>query len=189
MPWVSIEEASRLLRVSARTVKRIIKNNVLKSRLQEGRRLVFVEQKKEETAGKPDFSALEHLLLLWEDFSELRTMSQHIYQCKLKAKENPANAEVWKSWVDTVKDDESKIETCVTKKEIPFSLSQDMYAHVLNMKTRLIIAARVHEVERKGYPSVKSLLSHLLEVLRALLVLSSGSDKPCAKESDTAKKD
>ena len=80
MPWVSIREASEMLRVSLRTVQRLVAVHTLSSRMEHGRRLVLIGADDEDRAratSEPGLTPalLPHLFDLLEGFTRLWLMA------------------------------------------------------------------------------------------------------------------
>lgn len=80
MPWVSIREASEMMRVSVRTVQRLAAAHALPSRMHHGRRLVLIgtdEDPVQANAAPALTTALvPHLFDLLEGFTRLRLMAR-----------------------------------------------------------------------------------------------------------------
>jgi hypothetical protein len=84
MPWVSIREASEMLKVSHRTVQRLVAVHTLSSRLEQGRRLVLigVDEDRVRVSAPPGLTPalLPHLFDLLERFTTLRFMAGRAVQ-------------------------------------------------------------------------------------------------------------
>ena len=80
MPWVSIREASEMLRVSLRTVQRLVAAHTLSSRMEHGRRLVLIgaDEDRARANAPPGLTPalLPHLFDLLEGFTKLRLMAR-----------------------------------------------------------------------------------------------------------------
>jgi excisionase family DNA binding protein len=80
MPWVSIREASEMLKVSLRTVQRLAAAHTLSSRMEHGRRLVLIgaDEDRVRASSQPGFTPalLPHLFDLLEGFTKLRLMAR-----------------------------------------------------------------------------------------------------------------
>jgi hypothetical protein len=79
MPWVSIREGSEMLRVSLRTVQRLVAAHTLPSRMDHGRRMVLIGPGEDRVrvnapAGLTP-ALLPHLFDLLEGFTRLRLMA------------------------------------------------------------------------------------------------------------------
>jgi hypothetical protein len=76
MPLVSIREAGEMLRLSMRTIQRMVAAGTLQSRLQQGRRLVFLSDGHDASStghgGPIDPTLLEHLFDVYEGLSALQ---------------------------------------------------------------------------------------------------------------------
>ena len=79
MPWVSIREASEMLKVSLRTVQRLAAAHTLSSRMEHGRRLVLIgaDVDRVRANSPPDLTPalLPHLFDLLEGFTRLWLMA------------------------------------------------------------------------------------------------------------------
>jgi excisionase family DNA binding protein len=79
MPWVSIREASEMLKVSLRTVQRLVAAHTLSSRMEHGRRLVLIgaDEDRARASAPPDLTPalLPHLFDLLEGFTRLWLMA------------------------------------------------------------------------------------------------------------------
>ena len=79
MPWVSIREASEMLKVSLRTVQRLAAAHTLSSRMEHGRRLVLIgtDEDRARANSPPDLTPalLPHLFDLLEGFTKLWLMA------------------------------------------------------------------------------------------------------------------
>jgi excisionase family DNA binding protein len=84
MPWLSIREGSELLRVSLRTVQRLVAAHALPSRMEHGRRLVLIGADEDRVRGTaaPGLTPalLPHLFDLLEGFTRLRLMGRRAVQ-------------------------------------------------------------------------------------------------------------
>jgi excisionase family DNA binding protein len=84
MPWVSIREASEMLKVSLRTVQRLVAAHTLSSRMEHGRRLVLIgaDEDRVRASSPPDLTPalLPHLFDLLEGFTTLRFMAGRAVQ-------------------------------------------------------------------------------------------------------------
>jgi hypothetical protein len=84
MPWVSIREASEMLRVSLRTVQRLVAVHTLSSRMEHGRRLVLIgaDEDRVRASSPPELTPalLPHLFDLLEGFTRLRLMARRAVQ-------------------------------------------------------------------------------------------------------------
>jgi excisionase family DNA binding protein len=80
MPWVSIREASEMLKVSLRTVQRLVAAHTLPSRMEQGRRLVLIgaDEDRVRAISAPGLTPalLPHLFDLLEGFTKLRLMAR-----------------------------------------------------------------------------------------------------------------
>jgi len=80
MPWVSIREASEMLRVSLRTVQRLVAAHTLSSRMEHGRRLVLIgaDEDRARATSEPGLTPalLPHLFDLLEGFTKLRLVAR-----------------------------------------------------------------------------------------------------------------
>ena len=80
MPWVSIREASEMLKVSLRTVQRMAATNTLSSRMEQGRRLVLIgaDEDRARATSEPGLTPalLPHLFDLLEGFTKLRLVAR-----------------------------------------------------------------------------------------------------------------
>ena len=76
MPWVSIREASEMLKVSLRTVQRLVAAHTLSSRMEHGRRLVLIgaDEDRVRANAAPGLTPalLPHVFDLLEGFTTLR---------------------------------------------------------------------------------------------------------------------
>jgi hypothetical protein len=79
MPWVSIREASEMLKVSLRTVQRLVAAHNLVSRTEHGRRLVLIgaDEDRVRASAPPGLTPalLPHMFDLLEGFTRLRLMA------------------------------------------------------------------------------------------------------------------
>jgi hypothetical protein len=79
MPWVSIREASEMLKVSVRTVQRLVAVHTLSSRMEQGRRLVLIgaDEDRVQASAPPGLTPalLSHLFDLLEGFTKLWLMA------------------------------------------------------------------------------------------------------------------
>jgi hypothetical protein len=79
MPWVSIREASEMLKVSLRTVQRLAATRNLVSRTEHGRRMVLIgaDEDRPQASAPPSLTPalLPHLFDLLEGFTRLRLMA------------------------------------------------------------------------------------------------------------------
>lgn len=84
MPWVSIREASEMLKVSLRTVQRLVAAHTFSSRMEHGRRLVLigVDKDRVQVSAPPGLTPalLPHLFDLFEGFTTLRFMAGRAVQ-------------------------------------------------------------------------------------------------------------
>jgi excisionase family DNA binding protein len=84
MPWVSIREASEMLKVSLRTVQRLAATNTLSSRMVQGRRLVLIRADEDHVQANaaPTLTTtlVPHLFDLLEGFTRLRLMARRAVQ-------------------------------------------------------------------------------------------------------------
>ena len=80
MPWMSLREASEMLRVSLRTVQRLTAAHALPSRMEHGRRLVLIgaDEDRVRVSAPPGLTPvlLPHLFDLLEGFMTLRFMAR-----------------------------------------------------------------------------------------------------------------
>src|SRR6266850_5681230 len=80
MPWVSIREASEMLKVSLRTVQRLVAAHTLSSRMEQGRRLVLIgaDEDRVHAISPPGLTQalLPYLFDLLEGFTTLRLMAR-----------------------------------------------------------------------------------------------------------------
>ena len=80
MPWVSIREASEMLKLSLRTVQRMAATHTLTSRMEHGRRLVLIgaDEDRVRANAPPGLTPalLPHLFDLVEGFMRLRLMAR-----------------------------------------------------------------------------------------------------------------
>lgn len=80
MPWVSIREASEMLKVSLRTVQRLVAVHTLSSRMELGRRLVLIGADEDRARATSELdltpTLLPHLFDLLEGFTRLRLMAR-----------------------------------------------------------------------------------------------------------------
>jgi hypothetical protein len=79
MPWVSIREASEMLKVSMRTVQRLVAVHTLSSRMEQGRRLVLIgaDEDRARATSEPGLTPalVPHLFDLLEGFTKLWLMA------------------------------------------------------------------------------------------------------------------
>ena len=79
MPWVSIREASEMLKVSLRIVQRLVAVHTLSSRMTQGRRLVLIgaDEDRIRASSPPGLTPvlLSHLFDLLEGFTKLWLMA------------------------------------------------------------------------------------------------------------------
>ena len=84
MPWLSVRECSEMLRVSLRTVQRLVAAHALPSRMEEGRRLVLigVDEDRVRANAAPSLTPalFPHLFDLLEGFTTLRLMARRAVQ-------------------------------------------------------------------------------------------------------------
>jgi hypothetical protein len=84
MPWVSIREAGEMLKVSVRTVQRLVAVHTLSSRMEHGRRLVLIgaDEDRVRVSAPPGLTPalLPHLFDLLEGFTTLRFMAGRAVQ-------------------------------------------------------------------------------------------------------------
>jgi len=80
MPWVSIREGSEMLKVSLRTVQRLVAAHTLSSRVEHGRRMVLIgtDEDRARVSAPPGLTPalLPHLFDLLEGFTTLRFMAR-----------------------------------------------------------------------------------------------------------------
>lgn len=80
MPWVSIREASEMLKLSLRTVQRLMAAHTLSSRMEHGRRLVLIGADEDPARGNAasalTTTLVPHLFDLLEGFTRLRLMAR-----------------------------------------------------------------------------------------------------------------
>jgi excisionase family DNA binding protein len=79
MPWVSMREASEMLKVSLRTVQRLVAAHTLSSRMEHGRRLVLIgaDEDRARATSEPGLTPalLPHVFDLLEGFTRLWLMA------------------------------------------------------------------------------------------------------------------
>ena len=80
MPWMSLREASEMLKASLRTVQRLVAAHTLSSRMEHGRRLVLIgaDEDRVRANAPPGLTPalLPHLFDLLEGFTTLRLMAR-----------------------------------------------------------------------------------------------------------------
>jgi len=190
MPWVSVREAGEMLKLSMRTIQRMVATGTLKSRFQKGRRLVFLSDGDDASStghgGPLDPTLLEHLFDVYEGLSALQirclcTVAAHKAFAPLFAEfPDQASAITVKQWQDLyqrVKDCHQKVEQFVRTLRVDPNQVNGVYRamtriHILWTEYTRRSSGNVADGEdhAKGEPTVQERITGIIFHLRKLLI-------------------